>query len=783
MRPPWKAGMKIYDSAIFTAARTQSGNHSSLQLARSIGTVADYRAMANGRLEQGGLVKRSWLAICAAVATCNVPIAFADASSDDGSALDEIVVTAQKKTERLQDVPIAISVISGTTLADTNQVRIQDYFMTVPGLSATPLDSGTTQLSIRGITTGTNPFANPTVGITVDDLPYGSATGLGAGATVPDWDPSDLERVEVLRGPQGTLYGANSIGGLVKFVTVDPSTDRFTGRVQTDVSTIDSANGPSYGVRGSVNVPLSDTLAVRVSGFARRDAGYIDDLETHQSGVNWGNADGGRVSSLWKPDDDFSLKLSASLQRMTTHGSNFANYEVAGLGALQENYTYEAGWLNRSTDVYSAVAKARLGEFTLTSITGYSIDKYAESFDESDLASYITPLPGFASDTAALILDYAQTRKFTEELRLTRSFGTKIDWLLGGFLDGENTHYVQAVQGTDGPALLGIAENLSWEPTYHEYAVFTDVTLHLTDRFEVQVGGRESEIRQGYAETDSGLLNALFFGVSNPAVDPLVTTRNNAFTYMLTPDFKITPNFMMYSRLASGYQVGGPNQEASFLHVPLNYDPAKTVSFEVGSKGDIFGQYLSIDASVYYIDWREIQIVVENTGGFTYDLNGGRAKSQGVELSLYSKPISGLNLSAWVAYDDAYLVDGLPPASTVLATAGQRLPNTPLWTGNFSAQQDFLITGDLSGFIAGVVSLQGGRTNGFVSGNVPQIYLPPYTKTDLRTGLKVHGWEASIYANNVTDRRGALGGNQFPPPPGLYFIQPRTIGLNLVKNF
>jgi iron complex outermembrane receptor protein len=167
-----------------------------------------------------------------------------EASTDQGAGLEEIVVTAQKREERLQDVPIPTTAIAGQTLVDSNQLRIQDYYTSAPGLNLTNNGEGQSVISIRGLTTGAG--ANPTVGIVVDDAPFGSTRSM-AGSFAPDIDPGDLARVEVLRGPQGTLYGASSLGGLVKFVTVDPSPDALSGRVQADTNNYPTAMARATG--------------------------------------------------------------------------------------------------------------------------------------------------------------------------------------------------------------------------------------------------------------------------------------------------------------------------------------------------------------------------------------------------------------------------------------------------------------------------------------------------------------------------------------------------------
>ncbi len=157
--------------------------------------------------------------------------------------------------------------------------------------------------------------------MTIDDVPFGASTNLGGGRAVPDIDPGDLQRVEVLRGPQGTLYGASSLGGLLKFVTRDPATDDLGGQLQASSSDVVNGDDLGYSVRGSVNVPLGDTFAVRASGFFRRDPGYIYNVQTGESSINSADADGGRLTALWRLSDQWSVKVSALIQEIDGDGA------------------------------------------------------------------------------------------------------------------------------------------------------------------------------------------------------------------------------------------------------------------------------------------------------------------------------------------------------------------------------------------------------------------------------------------------------------------------------
>lgn len=301
--------------------------------------------------------------------------ASAASTQEADNGIEEIVVTAQKRTERLADVPVPVTAIDAGALATQSQVLLRDYYATVPGLTVAPGVQSNQTVAIRGITTGTG---NPTVAILIDDVPYGAATNIGGGRFIPEIDPGDLARIEVLRGPQGTLYGASSLGGLLKFVTRDPSTDDLSGSLQAGMSDVQGGDDPGYSLRGSVNVPLNDAWAVRASAFTRRDAGYIDNVRTAQEDVNETTARGGRLSTLWRPSDTFSLKLTALAQELEEDGQSF---DFIALPDLQQSLLAGTGWTERKTQSYTATLTSKIASAELTSLTGYTINKFSGSTD------------------------------------------------------------------------------------------------------------------------------------------------------------------------------------------------------------------------------------------------------------------------------------------------------------------------------------------------------------------------------------------------------------------
>jgi outer membrane receptor protein involved in Fe transport len=696
--------------------------------------------------------------------------------------LAEVIVTAEKREERLQDVPVPVTALAAATLLEQNAVRLQDYYASVPGLSMTTSDFGWPLLSIRGLTTGG--YSNPTVAVTVDDVPYGSSTAIANGEEVPDIDPSDLARVEVLRGPQGSLYGASSLGGLLKYVTVDPSTSGVSGRVEAGVSNVVNGAEEGYTARGAVNLPITDTLAIRVSGFVRRDPGYIDNVLTGQKGVNEVEAYGGFLSALWKPSEDFSVKFTTLLQY--SRGDGLPLVDVGqGLGPLRQNDVAGTGGSHIYLEAHALTIKARLAGIDLTSVSGFNIKKYEDSQDFTYGLGTVNE--GVFGVTGTPQLERDHINRLTEELRLSSSIGQHIDWLAGVFYDHESSHYLAqflATVPTTGE-IRGIFAHAPVPNTFMEYAGFADVTYHFTDNFDVQLGGRESHNHQTLNETISGPYTEVLLGVPSPAVYPQTDSGSSSFTYLLTPRYKISPDLMVYARFASGYRPGGPNYNVG--SVPLQYGPDKTQNYEVGMKGDAFEHRFTFDTSIYYINWEDIQLQLINpTSYLVYYSNGSRAKSEGIELSGGVRPVSGLSISAWVTWNEAVLTQPLPAASTAYGAVGDSLPYSSRWSANSSINEEYPLYRSLTGFVGGDVSYVGQRAGvfGSTSASSGRQIFPAYVKTDVRAGVKYDTWTLNFYVNNVADRRGVIGGGLGTFIPYAFeLIQPRTAGLTVSKTF
>lgn len=723
-----------------------------------------------------------------------------DGKSSGTTPLQEVLVTAQKKTERQQDVPVAISVVDTQALAQNGQNRLIDYFSTVPGLTiGNSFGGGTQYVTIRGLSTGT--VQNPSVATVIDDVPTGSSSVLAFGnITGADLDPSDLDRIEVLKGPQGTLYGADSLGGVIKYVTTDPSTTAFSGRVEVDGADI-LDGGLGGGMRAAVNIPVSDQFAIRVSGYGRRDPGYVDDLTTGQNNVNSANVYGGHLAALWRPSDDVSLKVSAILQKTDGNGTGYVNSNPLAQfpqGDLKQTGLPGAGRYTTENQLYTATLKFKIAGLDVASVTGYGINKLDDFLDATTLLGYFANIdygvPG------SLWEDRFETDKFTQELRVSSSVGHWLDWLAGAFYTHENSpnSFQDFVATTLAGTVVGDQLYGAYQPlTLSEHAIFGDVTVHVTDRFDVQLGGRESWNEQNYGQTDYGPTTKDLYGVSPEVVAPRTHITGSAFTYLATPEFKISPDLMVYARFASGYRVGGPNVVV-VPGIPASYKPDTTSNYELGIKGDLFEHRLTFDAAAYYIEWKNFQIqesFFSDDLSHSYEGNAGSAKSEGLEASVQSHPLEGLTITAQGSYNNAVLTQALqPPQFSAVALSGDRLPYSIRWSGGLTANQDIPLSGEWISFVGGAVNYVSSRLGEFASVTAPfRVAFPAYASVNLSAGVRHDSWLLNLYVNNVGDRRGVVGaynanaiGLTPEPGGGGYYatvIQPRTLGLSVVKTF
>jgi len=712
-------------------------------------------------------------------------VGVAGGPSEPDQTLQEVVVTAEKQgEERLLDVPVPVSVINTNELVAQGRVELKDYVSDVPGITLTPAFLQAEALTIRGV--GAAGFDNPAVGMTVDDVPFSSSTGGGGGWLLPEVDPGDLARIEVLRGPQGAVYGSGSMGGLLRYVTKDPSTEGFSGHFQAGTSSVYHGPDPGYDFRGSVNVPVSSSVAIRASAFREQIPGYIDNTNSGQRGINEANNYGGRVAVLWKMGNTTSIKLTA-LYQQSRHNESDEVIVGPGLGDLQSNAIPGSSLGDVGLASYSANILTRVGPFDVTSITSYS-KVYGSIFVDDtvglgSLVGSLYPALGYSGTNYGGIYDVG---KFTEEMRLSGQFADRLSYSMGGFYTRETsqeTAYASALNNNSGQVLVtNYYQSWYTDPiVYREVAGFGSLSYRFTDAFDVQLGGRFT-----HESFDNPVgITSINGNVTTAAA---YSSAADVWTYLFSPEYHITKNWMVYARLASGFRPGTANPVPSTaltgFTIPQQSNPDQTRDYELGMKGSLFERRMDFDISLYHIDWINIQFQTRDpTNTYPFETNGSGAKSDGVEMSLAARPREGLSISGWFAYDNAELKQAFPAAAPAVGLAGDPLPDVPRYSGNVSINQDVMLPGSVVGFIGAQLSYIGDRKGPFVSSPIRQEF-PAYTKLDLHVGARFDSWEIRGYLNNASDVRAAVGGGL-----GTYniamrqYITPRTVGVTISKSF
>lgn len=709
----------------------------------------------------------------------------------DIGTIEEIVVTAQKRTEALIDVPLSITAVDGGVLERQQATNFQDYLKLVPGLQLNQDTPGGARLVMRGINTG---GIASTVGVYVDETPFGSSSGLVNGALLAgDFDTFDMQRIEVLRGPQGTLYGASSLGGVLKFATNLPQTESFESRVRVGAETVEDGE-VGYSGAGMVNVPLSETFALRGVGYYRELGGFVDSIGTAGSDVaediNASQSYGGRLSALFAPSDSFSLRLTAILQNIRTDASSNVESHPDTLESLYSRLS-QSRYVPEFTDVdyrvYNATLDWDLGFATLTSASSYN---ELETPLRSDLtAPFSASLAPLIGPNELLQEQRTSYDKLTQELRLASPSNDSFEWLVGAYYTKEKGDIVQRLEavtpGTLDPiAGLPVLGDTSLHSQYEEIAAFASGTVHFSPRFDLTLGGRYSENDQEARQDAEGL----FAGGSLSY--PRATSSEDVTTYSVAPKFKFNDHASVYARVASGFRPGGPNvlpPEAP-PDVPLSYQSDSLTSYEVGLKLESADRTFTLDVAAFHIEWEDVQVLGQ-VNNFNINLNGGEATSDGLEFTTRARLADGFDLSLNGAYTDARLDEDTPALSGGLKD--DRLPYTPEWSLALSADYRWPVAAQAMAYVGGALRYLSDQTGtydiAYRIANGRQREIPSYEVLDLQAGVDFGRYSIELYAKNLTDSDGKTSVSDVGVYPGgaigTGVIRPRTVGLMLGIDF
>ncbi len=684
------------------------------------------------------------------------------------SKLDTVIVTADRRAESIKRVPSSVTAISGSKLEELGASRIDDFIGMMPGMNFVGGRPGNRLVTLRGVTSGGDQ-QNATVGTYIDDVPVGSSTTFGQGSRVkPDIDAFDLNRLEVLRGPQGTLYGANTLGGLLKYVTTQPDPKAFSGFGRIEANSV-SHGGNGYGFNAGVNAPLTAESALRLTVFSREEGGYIDNVAPGgKKDVNDLRTTGARLAYAITPVKGFNIRASVITQDFKMGGEPTEDVALAtGVPTVgeysQARFTDESS--KQTFNLYSLTMEldtANGGK--LLSVSSYNDTKYQRGSDYTNYYHLSRNL--FLNVPLVNNNSRFGTQKTTQEFRYTSPKSDQFEWIAGLFWTKEDSSLNTLINGMNADGSAAAAPNatiLTEETlsTYKQTALYGNARYYITPQFDIGFGLRYTK--------DTTASNDVTNGVRLDAPQ-----SSNFTSYMLAPRYLLSKDITLFARVATASRPGGSN----FLTAagitggaPLSFEPDQLTSYEAGIKTTSSDGRFGLDVSAFYIDWKKVQLRT-SVNGFFFIGNGGKAKSQGIEAALTANPINPLTLSLNFAYTDATLSED---ALVVGGHAGDRLPNTAKLSGGASADYEMAGFAGSQAYVGVSLRHLGARQSNFLP--APRLDLPAFTTLDLRAGLRWDKWDLNFYVKNAADTHAVetITTNFYPGAAAIG--RPRTIGM------
>ena len=742
-------------------------------------------------------------------------------STGSSTGVAEVVVTANKlNAVKVLDVPGAIQAITGDSLRKNGSSGFMDIANKIPGLSVQDLGPGDRKYVIRGI----NSTGEATTGIYYDEAVISGSNANDGGGFESDIRLYDLDHIEVLRGPQGTLYGAGSMSGTIRFVTKKPDLDSFGGYLNGEASGTQHGAG-NDDLNGAINLPLiQGKLALRVVGWTLNDSGYIDQIRLGagvagsatpngflDKGVNNDDVKGGRVALRFQPIDNLTLDASYTNQSESSNGSSrytpagTAGFGIPGTSAVQGcdlcNTDVTRSPSTDNLQVYSLTAAYKFQYGTLTGTTNQYDRKLGFNFDSTPvLVSFGVPVPAESEEP--------QKRKVnSSEIRYASDFNFPVNFVIGGFRQYEtndlavnviktnaqgwpigmfsSSNAADALANPDGNTFFGRTD----DRTITEYAGFGEATWKVTDKFTV-IGGLRyfTENLEGVQE-QTHPFGGFPAGTANLVPTPDAPQSFSKVTFKLNASYKFNDSLLIYATASQGFRGGGLNAISEpFEPIPTSYQPDSLWNYEAGAKGRLFDGKLDYQADAYAIFWYNIQ-VPETTadGAFTFTGNAGDAVVKGFEFEFDAHPMQYVTASFAGSYQDAYLIHGATAAqfalNPTLGLAGEKIPNVAPFQFSIGLNYTRPVTDTLTGTLAADIDYRSG-TNSYFASNTFNIPLQSYVLLNLRAGLSMGPWSGNIFARNATNERAQISAiNSTQDPDALLTVRPRTIGVNLTRTF
>jgi iron complex outermembrane receptor protein len=782
-----------------------------------------------------------WISAClAAVVYGGAIAATATAVNEDTpGGLEEITVTAEKFTSTIQNTPISISALSGDQLAAAGLTRIEDIAHEIPGLSMRSAGPGLTEYEARGL--ASNGGAAPTVGFYLDEIPLSPPALSQSGKVVIDPDLYDIERVEVLRGPQGTLYGSGSMGGTVRVITNQPKLGSFEGSVQGTGSYTDGGGG-NYGGNLMHNLPLGEKIAVRLVLSDLYRSGWINNiavcttvgapcpalvsLATSTQGnvlaatptnvyhnANDERLTSARLSVLYKPSDDLSFLFTAFDQSLHLGGYDLVDGSPdSAVPSRVYDAHYEAFPLREGVrddiSIFGLTVNANVDFADLTSATAYWSRLGVQTQDASE--SIYWSNHGGSLLVPTVYSERDPSHQFSQEIRLTSHDSGGLHWVAGAFYSE-----LHSVWNEIGLSPLNVTPTvpdgsyfISWNPyTVKQTALFADGSYKFTDQWKLSAGVRWYTYKSQQDEYSWGLDGPNF---TPPPASLVTTASDRGFNPRVDLSFTPSQDFTAYTTVSKGFRPGGANQilppGLCGSSGTLKFGPDSAWNYEIGEKARFFDNWLTINSDVYYIKWTGVQQVITLPCGYQYYNNAGDGRSFGPELEINAKLTNELTASFSAAYTDAKIThpnasyaaflsspatahfpDGVTvPCPTTDGGCTAPIMNVVKDTASLALTYNKTVMSDYQ-FMARV-------SDSFVGPSYDVAYyfgyqLPSYNLANARVGLAHDSWSADLFVDNLTNKVALMTANntsfQFNIPQVVRYTtnQPRTVGVQLNYKF
>lgn len=705
--------------------------------------------------------------------------------------LEKVTVTATRRSTLLQDTSLSMSVLNGSQLEDHGVISVGTAVQLVPGVALTSGTPGQSDIIIRGV--GSSASQQTLAGAVLNST---TATYLGqipissTARKTPDLRFIDMEQVEVLRGPQGTLYGASAMGGVVRYMPNRPDSSGFSGAVGSSVSSTKDG-GMNYGLDGFLNIPLSKEAALRIVGYNYSNDGFIDVVGTSQDQhANTERTSGGRVALRLTPNSRATVDLTAA----------FSESKTGHVNMISSTYVVPSSFLTTptvtpvSTDQLkvqhkmptkdtSTVLGAEVNyKFDSSDATFVLAQKKADSFSSFESAEFVGLTAAHFGST-----NPADAKTTSAEIRFASNAKNQfVDWLVGGYFENTDGHVSNNAISQGDPVLLGFFGSFVGKVTeqerqikYKESSVFGELTMHLTPDLGLTAG-----IRHAKVDTNNMFISASPSASNFSKLGVDQSTSETVATYRTNVSYKLSKDVLLYSNIATGYRPGGFNPGASTpVDIPsTSFGSDNLVNYEIGTRTSWLNDRLTLNAALYRIDWDKMQTsVIRQTGAATFyssTQNVGKAQIDGLELEAGFRATKNLRLSAAYSLSDARIVEAVALTSKV----GDPLPGTP--KNSSSLTVDWRNPNSSGGqYVASATYRNVGERLMALNSSVT---MPAYNQVDLRAGIEMaNGLDLSFYVNNATNEIPIYMNVKTAVPNFSYYAigAPRTLGFTARYRF